>query len=126
MPTNLHKIQDSQDKEDTKGFTSIEDRTENLSIEEENAKIIATDPIRLHGLLPVVTRLEKELIGCKIILGWSYISQDSIENFELRVQTPKTVQDDSIAREEADDRKLPMNKIDKYYICSSIKKICIN
>ena len=93
-------------KEGIKDFTSIEDRTKDLSIEEDNAKIIATDPIRLHGLLPVVARLEKELIGCKIILGWSYISQDSIENFELRVQAPK-VEDGSIAREGAGDLAVP-------------------
>ena len=93
-------------KEVIKDFTSIEDKIENLSIEEDNAKIIAKDPIRLHGLLPVVARLEKELIGCKIILGWSYISKDSIENFELRVQAPK-VEDDSIAREGVVDSAIP-------------------
>jgi hypothetical protein len=55
----------------------------------DNTRTATIDQAHIHGLLPVITRLEKELTGCKIILGSSDISPNKVETFELNVQKIK-------------------------------------
>jgi hypothetical protein len=55
----------------------------------DSIRTVTIDQTHIHGLLPVITRLEKELTGCKIILGLSEIFPDKVETFELNVQKTK-------------------------------------